>query len=139
MKSIKLFFKLLFCFFFPKKEEAYNETNPYTKNTECCDLEECCESTELCVKGVISYPFILELEKQKAKAIEACDGCVNEVLILRLNGEDVGYYKSINQLCDKNGFKKKSSVYHYWKNKQALNKGEMPGLLFGKYDISYMS
>lgn len=142
MNLIKKFFAL----FSSKKEEVVSttveETITEVLNTGCskgCNrpCRNNCDCTEDFVEE--DMPLTTKLNLEKDEAIKACDGCENEVLVLRLAGEDIGYYKSINQLCNKNRFKKKTSVYRYWNNKQNLNKGDQAGLLFGKYEIVKLS
>lgn len=70
----------------------------------------------------------LELDKEKYRAITKCKGCVEEVFVLKLAGEDIGYYPNLNRLAIENKFKT-SSVYYYWHTKP-LGK-----LYLGKYEI----
>ncbi len=70
----------------------------------------------------------LELDKEKYRAIAKCKGCEEEVFVLKLAGEELGYYPNLNRLAVENRFRS-SSVYHYWHTKP-LGK-----LYLGKYEI----
>jgi hypothetical protein len=130
---MKQFFLGIWRFFFPLNNACDKN---HECNTECEDREacECSKSTEVTDETVNSYPLVIELEEQKRKAIEACDGCEDEVLVLKYGGEEIGYYKSINDLYDKNLFPgSKSTVYRYWREKQ---KSTNTKLLFNKFEIT---
>lgn len=73
----------------------------------------------------------LELDKEKYRAITKCKGCEEEVFVLKLAGEEIGYYPNLNRLAIENKFKV-SSVYHYHHTKP-LGK-----LYLGKYEIVNM-
>lgn len=121
-------------FFFPLNNSTCDKNQEC--NTECEDSSTCCKDKQTDDNAVISYPLVNELEEQKKKAIAACDGCEDEVLVLKLNGEDVGYYKNINDLYDKNKFREgsKSTVYRYWRRKQDSTSNTE--LLFNKFEIT---
>lgn len=70
----------------------------------------------------------LELDKEKYRAIAKCKGCEEEVFVLKLAGEEIGYYPNLNRLAVENKFKT-SSVYYYHHTKP-LGK-----LYLGKYEI----
>jgi len=70
----------------------------------------------------------LELDKEKYRAIAKCKGCEEEVFVLKLAGEALGYYPNLNRLAVENRFRP-SSIYHYWHTKP-LGK-----LYLGKYEI----
>lgn len=61
------------------------------------------------------------LEVQKQEAILQCEGCKDEVFVLKKNGQDIGYYSNLNKLAVKNKFYAKS-VYRYWKIYQPLGR-----------------
>ena len=119
---MRKFFRSIFSFFF-KQEEKQEEIKD--------------SLVELSEKEITS-PKLNELEIQKQKAIELCDGCENEVFVLKLFGEDVDYAPSLHQLIVRNKLPK-TSTYSFWNNKQHLNAGELSGLLMNKYDIVKLS
>lgn len=61
----------------------------------------------------------IELEKQRYQAIAACDGCEEEVFVLRENGKEIGYYCNLNQLALKNSFHP-GSIYNYYNMRTSI-------------------
>lgn len=118
-------------FFFPTEKDVdeANSTRCQSANDTCCGLDEDCNKKENDAPSRVDL-----LEEAKRKAIEACDGCEDEVYVLKFMGEDVDYAKSLNQLIIRNRLPK-TNTYAFWNNKQNLNPGDKAGLLLNKYDI----
>jgi len=125
---MKQFFRTIWEFFFGKSIDL----------DEPCSDENCCEDKDYCKEKIydkeIKLPLVTSLEEQKAKAISECDGCEDEVFVLRFNNEDVDYARSLNQLIIRNKLPK-TSTYAFWNNKQNLSPNDKAGLLANKYDI----
>lgn len=125
---MKQILRAIWEFFFPKK---VNVAELDAIDQECCQQKETCDNED-CNKNEL--PLVQCLEAQKAKAIAECDGCENEVFVLRFNNEDVDYAKSLNQLIVRNKLPK-NKTYAFWNNKQQLNANDKAGLLLNQYDI----
>jgi len=76
----------------------------------------------------------LDLEKAKLQAISKCDGCEDEVFVLKLDGKEIDYAANLNQLADRNGLNK-VTLYRHWNKKQA-NKLQRTELYKWKYEIT---
>lgn len=56
------------------------------------------------------------LKTEMYKAINECEGCTEEVFVLKQNGVEIGYYSNLNKLATANKFPP-ATVYRHWKNK----------------------
>lgn len=108
---VKLF-KLICNFLFSK-----SISNTFKEEIEVYQSQSSQGSQDILTNDIQDEYFeSLKLNSMRNQAIIKCNGCTDEVFVLKENGEDIGYYPNLNDLAIKNGFHS-SSVYRYWRTK----------------------
>jgi len=95
-------------------EDIY--TNEYLNNKKLSE-----EDSNIFKEYDDEFEDWIKLEEIKRKAIEECDGCKDEVFVLRKNGEDIAYGSNINKIARITNIRR-TSLYRAYNKQNGIYK-----------------